>query len=127
LAIFVKGNKDGKDRDNRILNATLCLDISGSMGSGLTWDSESRLKLAIEAIRMFVSKLRPDDSFGLVIFDNKAEVVIEQTKVKSLDLQKTFTTLETIKTRGGTTIREGFVMSQKILYNYAISNHHPYS
>ena len=35
LALFVKGNKDGKDRDERNLNATMCLDISGSMGGGL--------------------------------------------------------------------------------------------
>ena len=35
LALFVKGSKDGKDRDDRPLNATMCLDISGSMGSGL--------------------------------------------------------------------------------------------
>ena len=36
LAIFTKGNKDGEDRDHRVLNAVICLDISGSMGSGLT-------------------------------------------------------------------------------------------
>jgi len=122
LAIFVKGNKDGKDRDDRILNATICLDISGSMGSGLTFDSGSRLKLAIEAIRMFVSKLRPDDSFGLVVFDDKADVVITQTKVANLDLSKTFSILDTINTRGGTTIREGFVTSQKNLYDYVTDN-----
>lgn len=36
LAIFTKGSKDGEDRDDRILNSALILDISGSMGSGLT-------------------------------------------------------------------------------------------
>lgn len=35
LALFVKGNKDGEDRDGRPLNALICLDISGSMGGGL--------------------------------------------------------------------------------------------
>jgi hypothetical protein len=35
LALFVKGNKDGEDRDGRVLNALICLDISGSMGGGL--------------------------------------------------------------------------------------------
>ena len=38
LTIFTKGNKDGQDRDNRVLNSVIVLDISGSMGSGLTKD-----------------------------------------------------------------------------------------
>lgn len=39
---------------------------------------------------MFVSKLRSNDSFGLVVFDNTADIIIEQTKVENLNLQKTF-------------------------------------
>lgn len=35
LAIFVKGSKDGEPRDERPLNAVICLDISGSMSGGL--------------------------------------------------------------------------------------------
>ena len=36
LTLFTKGSKDGQDRDDRILNSVVVLDISGSMGSGLT-------------------------------------------------------------------------------------------
>ena len=36
LTIFTKGSKDGEDRDERILNAAIILDISGSMGGGLS-------------------------------------------------------------------------------------------
>lgn len=97
LALFVKGNKDGKDRDGRPLNATMCLDISGSMSGGLSngksngnGNFRSRLQLSIEAIRMFISKMRPDDSFGLIAFDNKADVVIEQTKISNMNLNHTF-------------------------------------
>lgn len=32
LALFLKGESDGKDRDSRRLNSVICLDISGSMG-----------------------------------------------------------------------------------------------
>jgi hypothetical protein len=35
LALFVKGESDGKDRDSRRLNSIICLDISGSMSSPL--------------------------------------------------------------------------------------------
>lgn len=54
------------------MNATICLDISGSMGGGLgggnSGKHRSRLQLSIEAIKMFFSKLRPTDSFGLITF-----------------------------------------------------------
>ena len=71
LAIFTKGSKDGEERDGRVLNAVIVLDISGSMSSGLTSKGKGvRLELAKEAIIMFFSKMRPDDAFGLVVFDN---------------------------------------------------------
>lgn len=47
LTIFTKGSSDGEDRDDRVLNAVIILDISGSMGSRLTAKSEGcRLELA---------------------------------------------------------------------------------
>jgi hypothetical protein len=47
LAIFTKGSKDGADRDERTLNAVIVLDVSGSMGSGLTAQGEGcRIELA---------------------------------------------------------------------------------
>ena len=71
---------------------------------------------------MFLSKLRPTDSFGLIIFDNQADVVVEQTKVSNLNLEHIFELLTKIKTRGGTTIRSGFSMSQNMLYEYVLTN-----
>lgn len=52
---------------------------------------------------MFISKLRPNDSIGMVIFNNKAEVVFEQIYKKDLD-EKFFVKLDAIKSCGGTTI-----------------------
>lgn len=121
----MKGNKDGKDRDDRTLNATMCLDISGSMGGGLDQNHgqfRSRLSLSIEAIRMFISKMRPTDSFGLIAFDTQADVVIEQTKIANLNLNDTFKLLEKIKTRGGTTIKYGFEAAQNMLYEFVLTN-----
>ena len=82
MTIFTKGSKDGEDRDNRILNSMIILDISGSMGSGLTSSGEGcRIELAKEAILMFVSKLRPNDAFGLVVFNNSGKTVIPIIRV----------------------------------------------
>lgn len=36
LTVFTKGSKDGEDRDERVLNSVIVLDISGSMGGALT-------------------------------------------------------------------------------------------
>lgn len=41
LAIFVKSSKDGRDRDERPINVLICLDISGSMGGGLTGSKQN--------------------------------------------------------------------------------------
>jgi hypothetical protein len=37
--------------------------------------NEPRLKLSIQAIKMFISKLRPNDSIGMVVFDTTADIV----------------------------------------------------
>jgi len=83
LAIFMKGKQDGEDRDARILNALICLDISGSMGGGLGSidykNYQSRLDLSKEAIKMFISKLRPNDSIGMITFNDQAQVIFEPT------------------------------------------------
>lgn len=63
------------------------------MGGGLTngeKDWRSRLNLSIEAIKMFFSKLRPTDSFGLITFHNNAKVIIEQTQVSQINLDDAF-------------------------------------
>jgi hypothetical protein len=71
LALFLKCQSDGQPRDSRKLNAVLVVDVSGSMECSLSKsDSSTRLSLTKEAIKMFVSKLRDDDSFGLVKFSN---------------------------------------------------------
>lgn len=40
MTVFTKGSKDGEDRDDRVLNAVIVLDISGSMGGALTSKGE---------------------------------------------------------------------------------------
>lgn len=73
LALFLKSSRDGADRDETPINALICLDISGSMDGGLGTNRKtnlSRLKLSVEAVKMFISKLRPNDSVGLTTFNN---------------------------------------------------------
>lgn len=67
---------------------------------------------------MFVSKLRPNDSFGLVIFDDKAETVVQCIQKKDVEMEALFLLLDEIKTRGGTTLRTGFLEALKNLKSY---------
>ena len=85
LTLFTKGVKDGEDRDQCILNSVIALDISGSMNCPLSYNNHNnnskepvptRLQLAKEAIKMFYSKLRPTDSFGLIVFTTEPQIVL---------------------------------------------------
>lgn len=67
---------------------------------------------------MFVSKLRPDDAFGLVIFDDKGETVVPVSMKKDLEVEAVFAMVDNIKTRGGTTLSSGFNEGVKTLKNY---------
>ena len=91
----------------------IVLDISGSMGCGISQfnaksEKGNRLNLAKEAIKMFYSKLRTDDAFGLVVFDTVGETVIPCTKKSELEEEAVFELVESIQTRGGTTLFSGF-------------------
>jgi hypothetical protein len=124
LALFLKSSRDGADRDETPINALICLDISGSMGGGLGSNQKSflsRLKLSVEAIKMFISKLRPNDSVGLTTFNNSGQVVFAPTYKRDLP-ESVYTQLNSITSGGGTTIRSGFELSKKLLTSFVKEN-----
>jgi hypothetical protein len=57
---------------------------------------------------MFVSKLRDTDSFGLVVFENDAKTVVPSQRKDKIDVNVLFALVDTIKTKGGTTLKAGF-------------------
>lgn len=57
---------------------------------------------------MFVSKLRPNDSFGLVVFNNQAKTLIPVQKASTIEFDKVSQILKTIQAGGGTTLMTGF-------------------
>jgi uncharacterized protein (DUF58 family) len=72
LGLILKSNRDGQPRTETPLQLVVVLDISGSMDSSLSRrnKSNSRLSLAIQAIKLLFDKLRPNDLFSLVTFDD---------------------------------------------------------
>ena len=45
---------------------------------------KSRLNLSIEAIKMFISKLQPEDSVGMTTFDGEAHLIFEPVLKKDI-------------------------------------------
>lgn len=60
---------------------------------------------------MLISKLRPNDSIGLITFNDQAQVIFEPI-LKSEISPNIYTDLEKIRTNGGTTIKSGFIKSK---------------
>lgn len=100
----------------------ICLDISGSMSCRLgenlmSGTNESRLSLSLEAIKMLISKLKPNDSLGMVTFNTFASVIFESTFKKTLT-SEIFERLDKISANGGTNIMNGFKKSCELLSNW---------
>ena len=56
---------------------------------------------------MLISKLRNNDSIGLVTFNNQGHTIFEPMLKKNVG-QNVYEMLDTIQCQGGTTIRSGF-------------------
>jgi hypothetical protein len=86
--------------------------MNGGLGSISSNENEhkSRLALSIEAVKMLISKLKPNDSIGMVVFNNEAHVVFECTYKKDLS-SDIYQKMDTISAGGGTVIIKGFQKS----------------
>lgn len=89
---------------NRVvpIDVVVALDISGSMSSNLGNSSVNCLELAKNAIMKLFSKLNSEDRFGLLVFDDKSEDILNLTSAHQVKNLKS--TLSEIKTSGWTVI-----------------------
>lgn len=71
---------------------------------------------------MFFSKLRSDDSFGLVTFNNQGHLIIPTTRKSNLDMEHVISTVRAIGTCGGTTLMSGFDTAHNGLQRYLAEN-----
>lgn len=67
---------------------------------------------------MFFSKLRPNDAFGLVVFNNSAKTLIPLQKASQIQLTKITEVLKTVHAGGGTTLLSGFQSSLNEMKTY---------
>jgi Ca-activated chloride channel family protein len=98
------------------LNLTILLDISGSMSSTFSGNQETKPKLEVakEAILSILSKLKPTDSFCLLTFDDKVDVlqplVLWDAKTSGPLKEK----IAKLTTRGGTEMGVGMTACESV-------------
>ena len=63
---------------------------------------------------MFISKLRPDDSVGMVTFSDNTNVIFEPLFKKDIG-PKIFERIDQIQANGGTALTNGFNLSKTLL------------
>ena len=100
LGIEMISSEDGKNQRNN-MNFILVLDISGSMGETFrrpqSNSSESnndlthlkkKMNVAKEVLIKFLSQLRKEDRFGIILFDDKSEILLPIRQVDSINLEE---------------------------------------
>ena len=80
------------------------------------------MELAKEAIIMFFSKLRPNDSFGLVTFNNSAKTIIPVTRKSNIEMEAVTSLVRSIQVGGGTTLMTGFNQAYEDMNKYLTEN-----
>merc|ERR1719240_1919802 len=70
--------------------------------------NKSKMQLANEAVVSLLSKLRPTDRVGIVLFNYDAKVLLPLTEVSELDLASISAKQLAVSARGGTSMEAGF-------------------
>jgi Ca-activated chloride channel family protein len=95
------------------VSLTFVIDISGSMAM------ENRLGLVKQALQILVSRLRPQDSVGIVVFGSSARVALQPTTVERKD--QIAAAINRLGTEGSTNAEAGL----RLGYEMAMKNFRP--
>jgi Mg-chelatase subunit ChlD len=103
------------------LNLALVLDISGSM-SATDNTEKTRLDWAKEAAIKTLNSLQSDDYVSVVIFDDKAEVLIPARQIKSnKDKEEAILAIKNLRTRGSTNLYDGLKKGYELVSNNGVT------
>jgi len=115
MTVGLNSDVKAEDLQRPDLDLVLSVDISGSMMCPCTGyhdqdrsneqSCKSKMQLANEAVVSVLSKLRPTDRVGIVLFNHNAQVLLPLTEVAELDLAS-ISAKQLAVTAGGTTSME---------------------
>ncbi len=84
----------------------ICLDVSGSM-------SGDPLQAAKESILRLIDRLDQSDSFGMIIFDDSAKVVVPIKPLQDHSINEVKQAIRSIRSGGSTDISAGFTLAMR--------------
>jgi len=120
LSVGLNSGIEQRDFSRPKLNLVVVVDISGSMGSRFnryyydhgtkekSSDTKSKMQIANEAIVSMMTHLKPDDRFGVVLFDNHAYPVKPLRKVATTDMEAIKGHILALREKGGTNWSAGY-------------------
>lgn len=109
------------------LQLIFTLDISSSMSMTFEGEKDStetkptktlqKIEVAKQAIHIICSQLQPEDSFGLVVFNDKAEVIQTLTKWKDTERKALEQKINSLKALNGTSLELGLKTASDLYAN----------
>lgn len=105
--------KDLSRVEAKLANITLLIDVSGSMDSG------GRLQILKQGLNRLVGELTPEDTISIVIYNEKAKLLLEPTSLRND--KKIKRAINSLSPGGGTNIGNGI----ELAYRMANKSYHP--
>lgn len=84
------------------VNLSFVIDRSGSMGG-------AKIEIAKEAVREAIGRLRDDDRFSVVVYDDRMDVVVASTRATRTARREAVDRIAGIEARGSTNLGEGWL------------------
>ena len=135
LSVGLNSSLDADSFDRKRLNLVVALDVSGSMGSSFDRyyydqygneqavedvENESKMAIAKDALAALTEKLRPDDRFGVVLYNNASTVAKPLNPVADTDMDAIRGHIrEDLQAGGGTNLDAGMDDALSLLEPHA--------
>lgn len=142
LSVGLDSGLSQSDFERPALNLVVVLDISGSMSASFSdyyYDqhgnereadggtSRPKMDVATDALVSMTHHLRPEDRFGVVLFDHEAYLAKPLRKVGETDMDAIRGHIqESIEPRGGTDISAAMELSEELMAEYANADRDEY-
>ena len=141
LSVGLNSGIKQSDFSRKKLHLVIVLDISGSMatpfnrfyydqfkkkGKETTEDKkelmETKMQTASQSVVALLNHLKPEDSLGVVLFNNKAHLAKPLRKVGRTDMKAIKDHILEIQAQGGTNMSDGIKMAGDMLKKYSLSD-----
>ena len=138
LAVGLKSGRSLEEFSRKKLNLVVVLDISGSMSSSFyeyyygghrrrnDFDEQtakmSKLQSACQSICAMLDHLRPDDRFGMILFNHEAHLAKPISIVGATDIKALKGHILSLMPTGATNMEEGLEEGSRMLMPFTLSN-----